>query len=102
MFDILGIGTVAFDMRLGLYQDPPPVEALKFIEEFHNFFRLTHKLFFNVTSRLAWQYVDTPTLKAFLKCGDSIFDIGQKFVDRKMRELKSIDPSSDNADKGVY
>ena len=93
-----GIGTVAFDTRLGLYEDPPPKEALQFIEEVQNFTNLSHKLFFSIPSRIAGKYIDTPTFKKFLKCGDAILDIGQGFVDKTMRELKEmtekgIDPS---------
>ena len=93
-----GIGTVAFDARLGLYEDSPPKEALQFIEEVQNFFTLSHKLFFSIPSRIARQYMDTPTFKKFLRCGDAILDIGRGFVDKKMRELKEmtekgIDPS---------
>ena len=100
----LGIGTLAFDTRLGLYEDPPPSEALKFIEEVQNFFALSHKLLFSIPSTIARRYVDTPMFKKFLKCGDTVLDIGQGFVNKKMAELKEmaekgIDPS-DNT-KGV-
>jgi len=93
------IGTLAFDARLGLYEDPPKQEALKFIEEVQNFFRLSHKLMFSIPSTIARKYVDTPTFKKFLECGDTVLDLGQSFVDRKMKELKEmtekgIDPSA--------
>lgn len=89
------IGTVAFDSRLGLYEDPPSREALRFIEEVHNFFTFSHKLLFSVTSRFVRRYVDTPTLKKFWKTADAVHEIGQGFVDRKMKELKEM------ADKGI-
>ncbi|XP_073228660.1 cytochrome P450 27C1-like [Porites lutea] len=96
-----GISTVAFDTRLGLYDDSPPPEALLFIREVQNFFALSHKLLFSAVSRFARQYFDTPLLKRFLKCGDTILDIGQGFVDKKMKELKEmtekgIDPSDNS------
>lgn len=94
-FFLSGVGTVAFDSRLGLYEDPPSREALRFIEEVQNFFTLSHKLLFSVTSRFVRQYVDTPTLKKFWKTADAVFEIGQGFVDRKMKELKEM------ADKGI-
>jgi len=92
---------VAFDTRLGLYDDLPPPEALLFIKEVQNFFALSHKLLFSAVSRFARQYFDTPLLKRFLKCGDTILDIGQGFVDKKMKELKEmtekgIDPSNNS------
>ena len=99
-YSIPGIGTVAFDTRLGLYEDPPPQEALKFIEEVDNFFILSQKLMFNIPSRMARKYIDTPTFKKFLKSADAFLDIGQGFVNKKMMELKEmaekgIDPSGD-------
>ena len=45
-------------------------------------------------------YIDTPTLKKFFKVSDDVLDIGQGFLDKKMRELKEmaekeIEPSGD-------
>jgi len=92
-----GIGTLAFDARLGLYEDPPKQEALKFIEEVQNFLTLSHKLVFSITSRIAQQHgLDTPTFKKFVKCSDSMVHIGQGFVNKKMKELEEM------AEKGIY
>ena len=85
-----GIGTVAFDARLGLYEDHPPEQALTFIKEIQNFFSLSHKLLFSAVSRFARQYIDTPTLKKFFKCGDTIREIGLGFIQKKMREIKEM------------
>ena len=97
----IGIGTVAFDTRLGLYDDPIPPEALKFINEVQNFFALSHKLIFSAAHRIAGPYIDIPLFKKFLKCGDAILDIGQGFVEKKMMELKEMaekgTDSSDNS-----
>ena len=46
------------------------------------------------------RYIDTPTLKKFLKVADDVLDIGQGFIDKKMRELKEMaekdkEPSGD-------
>lgn len=90
-----GIGTVAFDARLGLYEQPPKDEALKFIEEVQTFWTLTQKLMFSVPSNMVRPYMDTPTLKKFHKCADTIINIGQGFVDKRMRELKEM------AEKGI-
>ena len=100
-FACTGIGTVAFDTRLGLYDDPIPPEALQFINEVQNFFALSHKLIFSAAHRIAGPYIDTPLFKKFLKCGDTILDIGQGFVEKKMMELKEMaekgTDSSDNS-----
>ena len=97
----IGIGTVAFDTRLGLYDDPIPPEVLQFINEVQNFFALSHKLIFSATHRIAGPYIDTPLFKKFLKCADTILDIGQGFVEKKMTELKEMaekgTDSSDNS-----
>lgn len=93
------VGTLAFDSRLGLYEDPPKEEAMRFITEVHNFFSISHKLFFSVSRRIAKNLnIDTPLLKKFFKTADALIEIGEGFVDKKMRELKEmsdkeIDPS---------
>lgn len=99
MLTIAGIGTLAFDTRLGLYEDPPPQSALEFTKAVNNLFELAQQLLFNIFSRIARSYIDTPTFKKFLINADALFEIGQVFVDKKMRELnimaeKGIDPSN--------
>ena len=99
LLTIAGIGTLAFDTRLGLYEDPPPQSALEFTNAVNNFFELAQQLLFNIFSRIARPYIDTPTFKKFLINADALFEIGQVFVDNKMRELnmmaeKGIDPSN--------
>ena len=89
---------------MGLYQDPPVLEALQFIDAVQNFFTLTQKLSFSIPSNMIRPYMDTPALKKFFKYADAIIDIGQVFVDRKMRELKQMaekgnDPSVDTGGK---
>ena len=93
----IGIGTVAFDTRLGLYDDPIPPETLQFINEVQNFFALSHKLIFSAVHRIAGPYIDTPLFKKFLKCADTILDIGQGFVEKKMMELKKMAEKGTNS-----
>ena len=81
---------MAFDVRLGLYDDPPKKEALKFIDAVQNFLLLTHKLVFSIPSSIIRPHVDTPAFKKFLKYADTILDIGQGFVDKKTKELKEM------------
>ena len=81
-----------------MYEDPPPQEALQFIKEVQNFFALSQTLLFSVTSTIARQYVDTPTLKKFFESVDNMLDIGEGFVEKKMNEMKEmsergVDPS---------
>lgn len=86
-----GIGTVAFDTRLGLYEDPAQPEALKFIEEVKNIMTLTHKLMVNPFTGFALQRgIDTPTFKKYMKCVDTVRKIGRDFVSKKISELKEM------------
>ena len=88
LFLSLGIGTMAFDTRLGLYSDPPSPEAQKYIVAVQDFFELSQKLLLSIPSNLLRPYMDTPTLKKFFKVADEILDIGKVFVDKKVKELK--------------
>ena len=91
MKTVAGVGTLAFDTRLGLYEDPPPQVALEFTKAVNNFLELAQQLTFNIFSRIAYQYIDTPVFKKFLKNADLILEIGHSFVEKKMRELKEMD-----------
>lgn len=90
------MGTLAFDARLGLYEDPPKEEAMRFIQGVHDYFSISHELFFSLSRRIAKRFdIDTPKLKKFFKTADVLIEIGESFVDKKMRELKEM------ADKGI-
>ncbi|XP_073228662.1 cytochrome P450 10-like [Porites lutea] len=90
-----GIGTFAFDTRLGLYEDPPNKQGVHFINTVRKRFELSQQLTFNPVGKVASQYFETPTLKKFLKASDDLFDIGQDLVKQKLRELK------DETEKGL-
>ena len=91
-----GVGTLAFDARLGLYEDPPKEEAMRFIQEVHNFFAISQKLFFSIPRQIAKKFnIGTPLLKKFFKTADVLIEIGEGFIDKKMRELKEM------SDKGI-
>ncbi|XP_067047709.1 cytochrome P450 27C1-like isoform X1 [Acropora muricata] len=89
-FSMESIGTVAFNTRLGLYQDPPPEKALKFIEAVDMFFVQTQKMMTSLPSAMMRRYIETPALKKFFKAADDIVDIGEYFVSNKMKELKEM------------
>ena len=91
-----GVGTMAFDTRLGLYRDQPPPEALKFIQAVHDFFLLSQKLLLSIPSNLVRPYMDTPAVKKLFKVADDILDIGEGFIHKKMKELKEL---ANNGDK---
>ncbi|CAH3047031.1 unnamed protein product, partial [Porites lobata] len=85
-----GIGTVAFDSRFGLYEDTPPQEALDFTKAVNDFFELSQQLLYSILNRVALKYIDTPKYKKFSKNYDTILEIGQRFVEKKMREVKEM------------
>ena len=90
-----GIGTFAFDTRLGLYQDPPNKKGVHFINTVRKRFELSQQLTVNPVGKVASQYFETPTLKKFLKASDDLFDIGQDLVNQTRMELKK------EAEKGL-
>lgn len=97
------MGTLAFDSRLGLYEDPPKEEAMWFITEVHNFFSISHKLFFSVSRRLGKNFsIDIPLLKKFFKTADTLIEIGEGFVDKKMNELKEMSDKGIDNTQGKY
>ena len=95
-----GIGTFAFDTRLGLYQDPPNKKGVHFINTVRKRFELSQQLTFNPVGNVASQYFETPTLKKFLKASDDLFDIGQDLVKQKLRELKKETEKGLNSSDG--
>ncbi|XP_068714941.1 cytochrome P450 27C1-like [Montipora foliosa] len=89
-FSTESIGTVAFNTRLGLYQDSPPEKAVKFIEAVDAFMGQTQKIMMSGVSTFLRRYIDTPALKKFFKASDDIIEIGEYFISNKMKELKEM------------
>ena len=82
---------MAFDSRFGLYEDTPPQEALDFTKAVNDFFELSQQLLYSILNRVALTlYIDTPKYRKFSKNYDTILDIGQRFVENKMREVKEM------------
>ena len=82
---------MAFDSRFGLYEDTPPQEALDFTKAVNDFFELSQQLLYSlVLNRVALKYIDTPKNKKFSKNYDTILEIGQRFVEKKMMEVKDM------------
>ncbi|XP_068713686.1 cytochrome P450 27C1-like [Montipora foliosa] len=89
-FSTESIGTVAFNTRLGLYQESPPEKAVKFIEAVDTFMVQTQKIMMSGVSTFLRRYIDTPALKKFFKACDDIVEIGEYFISNKMKELKEM------------
>ena len=66
-----------------------------YIYKYDDFFELSQQLMLNVLQRAASRYMDTPMYKKFSKAQDTVLDIGQRFVNKKMKELKEM------ADRGI-
>ena len=81
---------MAFDSRFGLYKDRPPQEALDFTTAVNDFFELSQQLLYSILNRVALKYIDTPKYKKFSKNYDTILEIGQRFVEKKMMEVKEM------------
>ena len=80
---------MAFDSRFGLYEDTPPQEALEFTKAVDDF-ELSQQLLYSILNPVALKYIDTPKYKKFSKNYDTILDIGQRFVEKKMMEVKEM------------
>lgn len=86
-FAVLAVGTLAFDVRVGLYDDPPNKETVKMIKSSSDAFSLMGKL------NRGWEsfilhFMTTPTYLKFCKAQDTSIGIGQSIVDQKIMELK--------------
>ncbi|XP_068714951.1 cytochrome P450 27C1-like [Montipora foliosa] len=89
-FSMESVGTVAFNTRLGLYQDSPPEKAMKFIEAVDSFIVQSQKISMSTVSMFLRRYIDTPALKKFFKACDEIVEIGEYFIKNKMEEVKEM------------
>lgn len=78
------IGTYVFDTRIGLYDDPPNEDALTLIENVRAFITETGKLESVVP---LYKYVDTPSWKRFCDAQDKTIAIGEKYVNRKIKQI---------------
>ena len=88
-FFIVAVGTMAFDERVGLYDDPPNKESVKMINATVDMFKHLGKLS-RGWEAFVYQYVTTPTYKKYCEAQDTTFAIGQGIVDKKVMELKKM------------
>lgn len=83
------VGTMAFDLRVGLYDDPPNKDTVKMVEATLDVFTLAGKLNRGWESLLLG-FVKTPTVKKFYAAQDLSLSIGQSIVDNKIKELNKM------------
>lgn len=86
---VLAVGTMAFDIRVGLYDDPPNKETVKMIKANSERVKLVGKLN-RGWERLLLGLVWTPSYSKFCNAQDTVFSVGQAIVDKKVEELKNM------------
>ena len=84
------MGTLVFDARIGLLDDTPSEEAMKFIQGVDDFFKFTQTLLFGFFEKHLLPYIDTPSFKKLSKSMDAINETGAMFVNKKVKELEEM------------
>ena len=80
---------MAFDVRIGLYDDPPNKETVKLIEVTKESLRLMGVLSRGL-EHLLLSFVTTPNYRKFCEVQDIGIEIGQRIIDNKVSELKKM------------
>ena len=86
---VVAVGTMAFDTRVGLYDDPPNKETVRMIEATKEAFKYLGKLSAGWEGLLS-RFVTTPSCRKYFEVQDIAIGISQKFVDDKISELKAM------------
>lgn len=86
---VVAVGTMAFDTRVGLYDDPPNKETVRMIEATKEAFKYLGKLSAGWEGLLS-RFVITPSCRKYFEVQDIAIGISQKFVDDKISELKAM------------
>ena len=80
---------MAFDIRVGLYEDPPNQDIVKVIQATFDGFKYLGYLNRGWESRL-YRFFTTPSYRKFCETQDTQFNVGQKIVDEKVAELEKL------------
>ena len=94
LVSVLALGTMALDVRIGLYDDPPNKDTVKMIEATKESGRLVGRLSRGLEG-LLFRFGKTPTFWKFCEAQDTVFGIGQEIVDKKVMELKKMAEEGD-------
>ena len=86
---LLAVGTMAFDVRVGLYDDPPNKDTVKMVQATLDAFALMGKLG-RGWENLCYMFFTTPTYRKFCEANDTSFAMSQKIVDNKVAELNKM------------
>lgn len=93
--NILGMGTLVLDARLGLYNDPPSAEGVRLIQGVNEAFECIQILLFGFVEKNLLPYLDTPSFKKFCKAMDSTDEVLRMFIDKKMKEIEEMAKQDD-------
>ena len=80
---------MAFDVRVGLYDDPPNKDTIKMVQATLDAFALMGKLG-RGWENLCYMFFTTSTYRKFCEATDTSFDMSQKIVDNKVAELNKM------------
>ena len=101
----LAVGTLAFDVRVGLYDDPPNKETVKMVKATFEAFSYVGKLSSGLES-LVFRFMKTPSYWKFCEAQDTAIRISQEIVDRKILELKKTEeegePFAENGGRSMF
>ena len=86
---LLAVGTMAFDVRVGLYDDPPNKDTVKMVQATLDAFALMGKMG-RGWENLCYTFFTTPTYRKFCEAQDTSFAMSQKIVDNKVEELNKM------------
>ena len=83
---------MAFDVRVGLYDDPPSNETkkmLKMIRAILDGFALLGNLN-SGWEELLYKFMKTPSYRKFVETQDIQFSVSQEIIDRKVKALNKM------------
>ena len=86
-----------FDARIGLFDDPPSEQGTRFIQAVHGFFDYGHYLMMDVVERTLYSFADTPKFRKVCQSLDVMYEISNKFVDDKIKELDKMASRKDKS-----
>ncbi|KAL3868739.1 hypothetical protein ACJMK2_041508 [Sinanodonta woodiana] len=89
------IGTFLFEERIGCFANPTPAKAHAFIDNLRGYFKKMQPLMYNVP---VYKIFPTKLWKEFENYANTVMEIGRYFVDKKVKELQSVDSSRAKAD----
>lgn len=94
---VAAIGTVLFETRFGTFSKSPSVEAAKFIEAVDKLFKVLLKVFFIPV----WidKFYRLKSIQEFYDCMDVLYNFGDVYIQKKMREIQEKLESGDIQDE---